>query len=107
MAHSLPIRGIQRDLSLKSFFRNALLPLRISRSFIKTRNLINDFAPDIIIGTGGYASALPLLVASTNKKNIPIILQEQNSFPGVTTKWFAKRAKKVCVAFKNKGSTKL
>ena len=64
----LPIRGIQRDLSLKSFFRNALLPFRILRSFHKTNNLINDFSPDIIIGTGGYASALPLLVASTIKK---------------------------------------
>ena len=98
----LPIRGIQRDLSLKSFFRNALLPFRILRSFHKTNKLINDFSPDVIIGTGGYASALPLLVAYTNKKNIPIILQEQNSFPGITTKWFAKRATKVCVAFKDK-----
>ena len=100
----LPIRGIQRDLSLKSFLRNALLPIRILRSFYKTKNLINDFSPDIIIGTGGYASALPLLVASTKQKNIPIILQEQNSFPGITTKWFAKRAKKICVAFKDNGS---
>ena len=103
----LPIRGIQRDLSLKSILRNSLLPFRILRSFHRTNNLINDFSPDIIIGTGGYASALPLLVASTNKKNIPIILQEQNSFPGITTKWFAKRAKKVCVAFKDKKSKML
>ena len=100
----LPIRGIQRDISIKSFLRNALLPIRILRSFYKINNLINDFSPDIIIGTGGYASALPLLVASTNKKNIPIILQEQNSFPGITTKWFAKRAKKICVAFNNNAS---
>ncbi len=100
----LPIRGIQRDLSLKSLLRNALLPFRIFRSFYKTNNLINDFSPDIIIGTGGYASALPLLVASIYKKNIPIILQEQNSYPGITTKWFAKRAKKVCIAFKDKRS---
>ena len=103
----LPIRGIQRDLSLKSLLRNSLLPFRILHSFHKTNNLINDFSPDIVIGTGGYASALPLLVASTNKKNIPIILQEQNSFPGITTKWFAKRAKKVCVAFKDKKSKML
>lgn len=103
----LPIRGIQRDLSLKSLLRNSLLPFRVLRSFHRTNNLINDFSPDIVIGTGGYASALPLLVASTNKKNIPIILQEQNSFPGITTKWFAKRAKKVCVAFKDKKSKML
>ena len=82
----------------------SLLPFRILRSFHRTNNLINDFSPDIVIGTGGYASALPLLVASTNKKNIPIILQEQNSFPGITTKWFAKRAAKICVAFKYKKS---
>ena len=100
----LPIRGIQRDFSLKSLLRNALLPIRILRSFYKTNNLINDFSPDIIIGTGGYAAALPLLVASTNKKNIPIILQEQNSFPGITTKWFAKKAKKICVAFNDNKS---
>jgi len=100
----LPIRGFQRDISIKSFLRNALLPFRILRSFHKTNNLINDFSPDIIIGTGGYASALPLFVASTNKKNIPIILQEQNSSPGITTKWFAKRARKICVAFKDNRS---
>ena len=60
----LPIRGIQRDLSIKSIFRNSLLPFRIILSFYKTNILINDFKPDIVIGTGGYASALPLLVAS-------------------------------------------
>ena len=97
--HFLPIRGIQRDLSIKSILRNLLLPFRIILSFYKTNILINDFKPDIVIGTGGYASALPLLVASKNKKGISIILQEQNSFPGITTKWFAKKAKKICVAF--------
>ena len=104
MAHSSTHKGNSKRPKLKKLFRNSLLPFRILRSFIKTNNLINDFSPDIIIGTGGYASALPLLVASTNKKNIPIILQEQNSFPGITTKWFAKRATKVCVAFKDKRS---
>ena len=97
----LPIRGIQRDLSIKSLFRNSLLPLRIILSFYKTNILINDFKPDIVIGTGGYASALPLLVASKHKKDISIIIQEQNSFPGITTKWFSSRAKKICVAFKD------
>ena len=70
-----------------------MLPFRIILSFYKTNILINDFEPDIVIGTGGYASALPLLVASKNKKGISIILQEQNSFPGITTKWFSRRAK--------------
>ena len=97
----LPIRGLQRDLSLQSIFRNLLLPFRILQSYYKTNNLINDFKPDIIVGTGGYASALPLMVASIFKENIPIILQEQNSFPGITTKWFSKRATKICVAFQD------
>ena len=100
----LPIRGFQRSISLKGLFRNSLLPFRILRSFYKTSSLINEFNPDIIIGTGGYASALPLLVVSKNKKEIPIILQEQNSYPGITTKWFAKKATKICVAFKHKVS---
>ena len=97
----LPIRGIQRDFSIKSILRNSLLPFRIILSFYKTNILINDFKPDIVVGTGGYASALPLMVASKYKKGITIILQEQNSFPGITTKWFSKRAKKICVAFKD------
>ena len=97
----LPIRGIQRDFSIKSIFRNSLLPIRVLLSFYKTNILINDFKPDIVIGTGGYASALPLFVASKHKNNIPIILQEQNSFPGITTKWFSSKAKKICVAFKD------
>mgnify|MGYP001191230610 CR=1 FL=1 len=100
----LPIRGFQRGLSFKSISRNLLLPLRLLKSFYKTRSLINDFDPNIVVGTGGYASALPLFVASHHKKNIPIVLQEQNSFPGMTTRWFAKEAEKVCVAFKDKGS---
>ncbi len=97
----LPIRGIQRDFSIKSILRNSMLPFRIILSFYKTNILINDFKPDIVVGTGGYASALPLMVASKYKKGITIILQEQNSFPGITTKWFSKRAKKICVAFKD------
>ena len=64
----LPIRGLQRDLSLQSIFRNLLLPFRILQSYYKTNNLINDFKPDIIVGTGGYASALPLMVVPFSKK---------------------------------------
>ena len=53
--------------------------------------------PHVIVGTGGYASAMPLKIAA--KSNIPIILQEQNSFPGITTKYFSNEAKIICVAF--------
>ncbi len=98
--HTLvPIRGLQRGLSLKSIGRNSLLPIRIISSFYKINNLLNNFIPQIIIGTGGYASAMPLYVASKKNKSLPIILQEQNSFPGLTTRWFAKKAKTICVAF--------
>ena len=95
----LPIRGLQRGLSITSIARNLLLPFRIIRSLFKTSNLLNEFIPEIIVGTGGYASALPLYVASRKKKTLPIILQEQNSFPGITTRLFAEKAKKICVAF--------
>ena len=62
--------------------------------------MFNDFDPEIIMGTGGYASALPLYIASKNSESIPMILQEQNSFPGITTRLFAKKAQKICIAFK-------
>jgi len=97
----LPIRGIQRGFTLKSITRNMILPIRVVKSFYKMKHLLTDFLPDIIIGTGGYASALPLYLAAQNKlsKSIPIILQEQNSFPGLTTRWFSKNAKTICIAF--------
>ena len=95
----LPIRGFQRGLTLKSISRNCLLPSRILISLFKVNKLIKEFLPQLIIGTGGYASALPLYIASRKSNSFPIILQEQNSFPGLTTRWFAKHAKSICVAF--------
>ncbi|MBL7013252.1 MAG: undecaprenyldiphospho-muramoylpentapeptide beta-N-acetylglucosaminyltransferase [Candidatus Marinimicrobia bacterium] len=100
--HTLvPIRGLQRDISFRSVGRNILLPGRIIQSMIKIKSLIREFSPQIVVGTGGYASALPLYVASGEKEPIPILLQEQNSFPGITTRWFAKKAKAICVAFQD------
>ena len=84
----LPIRGFQREISILGFSRNLLLPFRIIRSLVKTSKLLNEFIPQVVIGTGGYASALPLYVASKKQKSFPIILQEQNSFPGITTRLF-------------------
>ena len=95
----LPIRGFQRGISFQSIGRNILLPGRIIRSMLKVRSLLNHFLPDVVVGTGGYASALPLYMASKKEKYLPIVLQEQNSFPGITTRWFAQKAKAVCVAF--------
>ncbi len=95
----LPIRGLQRGLNPKSIGRNILLPGRIFSSMAKIRSLFKDFIPEIIIGTGGYASAVPLFMATRWKKTCPIVLQEQNSFPGITTRWFAPRSKTICTAF--------
>ena len=94
----LPIRGLQRGISIKSLARNFLLPYRLLRSIIQVKNIFNTFEPNIIIGTGGYASALPLREGL--KRKIPILLQEQNSYPGITTRWFANSSNKVCIGFK-------
>ena len=95
----LPIRGFQRDLSLQSWGRNILLPPRIIRSILKMRTLLKEFLPNVIVGTGGYAAALPLFMATKREEPLPIVLQEQNSFPGVTTRWFSEKAQATCVAF--------
>ena len=60
----LPIRGLQRSISLQSLGRNALLPVRFLSSKIKTHKLFSDLKPNAVIGTGGYASALPLYTAA-------------------------------------------
>ena len=96
----LPIRGLQRGLSLGSILKNLTLPYRLLRSLLKVSTLFKEFDPTLVIGTGGYASALPLFMATMQKKSIPIVLQEQNSFPGITTRWFSKKANLICAAFK-------
>lgn len=99
----LPIRGLQRNFNLKSFGRNILLPWRMLKTMILAKRTINYIKPNIVIGTGGYASAVPLKIAV--RKSIPILLQEQNSFPGITTKYFAKDAEKICIAFEEAKKT--
>jgi len=93
----LPIRGLQRNINFKSIGRNILLPWRLVKSYLLARKTIKGLNPHVIIGTGGYASAMPLKIAVKN--NIPIILQEQNSYPGMTTKYFSDDAQKICIAF--------
>ena len=95
----LPIKGLQRGLSLESVLKNLLLPYRLIKSFLKLRLLFKEFSPQLVIGTGGYASAIPLLMATRQKPLVPIVLQEQNSYPGITTRWFAKKANLICSAF--------
>ena len=95
----LPIRGLQRSINIRNILKNLFLPFRIIRCLVKVSSIYKDFKPRLVIGTGGYASAVPLFVAVTQNPKIPIILQEQNSFPGLTTRWFAKKASLICSAF--------
>ena len=66
----LPIRGLQRQFDLKSIGRNSLLPIRILSSLHKINQLMREFLPQLVIGTGGYASALPLLITIVFKKGL-------------------------------------
>ena len=89
----LNIQGIQR----KSFWKNLLFPIKLFNSVSKSLKIIKDFKPDAAVGVGGYASG-PLLYAAS-LKGIPYIIQEQNSYAGITNKWLGKKAGKICVAF--------
>ncbi len=89
----LPIRGLQRNLS----FENLKFMPRLLKSIRKAKKVIKSFHPDAVIGVGGYASGPLLHVAG--KMGIPTLIQEQNSYAGITNKLLAKKAKKICVAY--------
>ncbi|MFI2742697.1 undecaprenyldiphospho-muramoylpentapeptide beta-N-acetylglucosaminyltransferase [Zhouia sp. PK063] len=87
------ISGIQRKLTLK----NLMFPFKVMSSLAKSKKIIKSFQPDLVVGTGGFASG-PLLKVATDKK-IPSAIQEQNSFPGITNKILAPKVNKIFVAF--------
>ncbi len=89
------ISGIQR----KQLFRNILFPLKLIVSLLKSVVIVLKFKPHVVIGTGGFASGPLLYVASIF--GTPTLIQEQNSFPGITNKLLAKKAHKICVAYDN------
>lgn len=89
----LNIAGLQRKLTLQ----NLSFPFKVIKSVSAARKIISDFKPDAVVGVGGYASA-PVLFAATSK-NIPALIQEQNSHAGITNKLLAKRVQKICVAY--------
>ena len=89
------ISGIQRKLTLD----NAMFPLKLASSMWNSFKIIKSFKPDVVIGTGGFASGAVLKVASM--LGIPTVIQEQNSYPGITNKLLAKKANKICVAYEN------
>ncbi len=95
----LNIRGFQRNINFQNIIKNISLPFLIINSYIRINALYREFKPNLIIGTGGYASAIPLMVGKMQNPKIPFILQEQNSYPGITTRWFAKHASLICSAF--------
>ncbi len=89
----LPVVGIKRELTLD----NLAFPLKLGRSLIRAREIVQDFRPDVAIGVGGYASGPVLLAASLS--GIPTLIQEQNSYAGLTNKVLARWAKRICVAY--------
>jgi UDP-N-acetylglucosamine--N-acetylmuramyl-(pentapeptide) pyrophosphoryl-undecaprenol N-acetylglucosamine transferase len=91
----LDISGLQRKLSLK----NLSFPFKVIGSLLKARKIIKDFQPDIAVGVGGYASGPLLRMASF--AGIPTLIQEQNSYPGITNKLLAPKAQRICVAYQN------
>jgi len=91
----LNISGFQRSLTIK----NLTFPFKLIQSLHRAKNIIKKFKPNIVIGTGGFASGPTLFMA--NKKNIPSVIQEQNSYPGITNKLLSKKVQKICVAYDN------
>ena len=94
------ISGLNRNfLNLNSIINNVLLPFKILISIFQSILIIHTFKPNIVIGTGGYASA-PVLF-SANLLQIKTVIQEQNSYPGITNKILSSKASKVFVAYEN------
>ena len=93
----LPVAGFDR----KRLWRNASVLLKLYKSIHKARSIIRDFKPDIAVGVGGYASG-PILRCAQGK-GIPTLLQEQNSYAGVTNKMLSRKANVICVAYEDMG----
>jgi len=91
----LPITGIQRRLTLK----NLCFPIKLFNSIQKSKKILREFKPQVVVGVGGFASG-PLLYAAT-KAGIPALIQEQNGYAGLANKWLADKVQKICVAYEN------
>lgn len=90
---ALWISGLQRRFTLD----NLSFVLKVISSVYKSHRIISRFKPDVVVGVGGYASG-PLLYAAS-QRNIPALIQEQNSYPGITNKMLARRVDRICVAY--------
>ena len=91
----LPVSGLQRKLT----FKNIVVLINLFKSIHIANKIVKEFKPDVAIGVGGYASGP--IIRSAARKGIPTLLQEQNSYAGITNKLLAKRASKICVAYDN------
>ena len=89
----LPVAGFHRKLTLK----NITVVFKLLKSMLLARSIVKSFEPNVVVGVGGYASGPILKVAQ--RMNIPTLIQEQNSFAGVTNRLLAKKAKTICVAY--------
>jgi UDP-N-acetylglucosamine--N-acetylmuramyl-(pentapeptide) pyrophosphoryl-undecaprenol N-acetylglucosamine transferase len=89
----LPVAGLKRELS----YENLKLPFKVIKSLTLAARIIDDFDPDVVVGVGGYASGPLLWMAS--RREIPILIQEQNSFAGITNRILGRKAQKICVAY--------
>lgn len=93
----LPIDGLHRQINWENIKRNVQLPFKVVKSRLKVRKVIKEFNPDIVIGVGGFASEPTLKMAS--KMGYKTLIQEQNSYAGLTNKTLAHKAKTICVAY--------
>lgn len=93
----LPIAGLQRQLTLSNIIKNLQLPFKVLRSRAMVRSIIRQFQPDIVVGVGGFASEPTLSTAQ--RMGLPTLLQEQNSYAGLTNKTLARGADRICVAY--------
>lgn len=91
--HGLPIVGLNRQ----SMAANLKFPIKLIRSVAQCRSILKEFNPDVVIGTGGFASGPLLYVAQ--RMGIPTVIQEQNSYAGITNKRLGAKAKAICVAY--------
>ena len=89
------ISGLQRSFDK----RNLLFPFKLMHSIYKSKQIIRAFKPNLVIGTGGFASAPIIYVAARN--NIPTLIQEQNSYPGIANRILSKYVNKICVAYES------
>ena len=99
-ANGYPIEGLWiSGINRKNMLKNLAFPFKLVSSFWKALRIVKKFKPDIVIGTGGFASGPILYVAQL--KGIPTFIQEQNSYPGITNKLLAKKVRKIYTAYDN------